>query len=68
MRNALAEVDLSDNRDTLMLFGGVALAIVAAGLILTNKNVRQLLGGFNASDLLQSAAPSFNRYLKLRAM
>jgi hypothetical protein len=67
MRNALADVDMSD-KDTLMLFGGIALAIVGAGLILTNRNVRQLLGGFNAGAILQSAAPDFNRYLKLRAM
>ncbi|HWZ61013.1 MAG TPA: hypothetical protein VNW46_18655 [Gemmatimonadaceae bacterium] len=56
------------DRDTMMLCGGIALAIVGAGMILSNRGVRQLLGGFNPAELLHSAAPSFDRYLKLRAM
>ena len=56
------------DRETMMLFGGVALAIFGAGLILSNRNVRQLLGQMRPGELIQSAAPDLARYLKLRAM
>ena len=68
MRDSVMHSDDTSDRDTLMLFGGVALAILGAGLILSNRSVRQVLGGFNAGELLQTAAPSVDRYLKLRAM
>jgi hypothetical protein len=56
------------DRDTLMLFGGVALAVLGAGLVLSNRSVRGLLGGISAGGLLQAVVPDFDRYLKLRAM
>jgi hypothetical protein len=68
MRDSVALDGDSTDRDTLMLFGGVALAIVGAGLILSNRNVRRLLGGVNLGSVLHAAVPDFDRYLKLRAM
>jgi hypothetical protein len=58
----------SEDRNTILLFGGVALAVLGAGLILSNRNVRQLLGHVKPGDLLQAAAPDLARYMKLRAM
>ena len=57
-----------DTRDTLMLLSGAALVIFGAGLMLTTPMVRRLLGGFGIGNILQAAAPDFERYLKLKAM
>jgi hypothetical protein len=62
------DADMMTDKDTIMLCGGIALAILGAGLILSNRSVRHLLGGVNPAELLHSAAPSVDRYLKLRAM
>ncbi len=62
------ENDDAADRDTMLLFGGVALAVLGAGLILSNRNVRQLLGQIRPVDLIQNAVPDVARYLKLRAM
>lgn len=56
------------DRETMLLFGGVALAIFGAGLILSNRNVRQLLGQIRPGELIQNAVPDVARYLKLKAM
>ncbi len=58
----------STDTDTLLLFGGVALAVLGAGMILSNRNVRQMLGNVKAGALLAAAAPDLEHYLKLRAM
>lgn len=62
------EKDEASDRETMLLFGGVALAIFGAGLILSNRHVRQLLGQVRPSELIQTAVPDMARYLKLRAM
>jgi len=62
-----AHVDTSD-RDTMMLFGGMALMIFGAGLVLSNRNIRRLIGDVNPAGLLSAAVPDVQRYLKLRAM
>jgi hypothetical protein len=64
---AMENGDATD-RETMLLFGGVALAIFGAGLILSNRNVRQLLGSIRPGELIQAAVPDVARYLKLRAM
>ncbi|HXB24824.1 MAG TPA: hypothetical protein VNV25_08855 [Gemmatimonadaceae bacterium] len=64
---AVEDGDAGD-RDTMLLFGGVALAVLGAGLILSNRSVRQLLGQIRPADLIQNAVPDVARYLKLRAM
>jgi hypothetical protein len=55
-------------RDTLLLFGGVALMMLGAGMVLTSPVVRKYLGGLNMASLLHNTAPDFERYLKLKAM
>jgi len=65
------EMDNHDNnetRDTLLVFGGLALMMLGAGLVLTTPVVRRYLGGVSVGNLLQTAAPDFERYLKLKAM
>lgn len=64
--DALRDADF--DRDSLMLFGGVALVVLGAGLILTNRAVRGYLGGLNVGKLVSNAAPDFQRYLKLKSM
>jgi hypothetical protein len=58
----------SDTRDTLCMFGGAALMILGAGLILSSPTIRKYLGGFDVSNLLRNMAPDFQRYLKLKSM
>jgi len=57
-----------DPRDTLLLFGGVALMMLGAGMVLTSPMVRKYLGGVNVAGLLQAAGPDFERYMKLKSM
>ena len=60
--------DSSDTGDTLLMFGGAALVLLGAGLILSNPTIRKHLGGFDVSNLLRNVAPDFQRYLKLKTM
>ena len=55
-------------RDTMLMFGGLALVLLGTGMILTSPAIRKYLGGLNVGNLLQNAAPDFERYLKLKAM
>lgn len=64
--DALRDADF--DRDSLMLFGGLALVVLGAGLILTNRAVRGHLGGLNVGKLVSNAAPDLQRYLNLKAM
>jgi hypothetical protein len=58
----------AESRDTMMMFGGLALVLLGTGMILTSPVIRKYLGGLNVGNLLQTAAPDFERYLKLKAM
>ena len=58
----------AESRDTMMMFGGLALVLLGTGMILTSPVIRRYLGGLNVGSLLQSAAPDFERYMKLKAM
>lgn len=60
--------DSAEARDTLMMFGGAALMLLGAGLILTSPGIRKYLGGFNIAKIFQTAAPDLERYLRLKAM
>jgi hypothetical protein len=60
--------DSEDSRNTLLMFGGLALVTLGAGMILTSPTVRKYLGGFSVAKLLQAAGPDVQRYLKLRSM
>lgn len=58
----------ASDREMVVLFGGIALAILGAGLILSNRHVRHLLGQIRPADLIQGTMPDVARYLKLRSM
>jgi hypothetical protein len=58
----------SRDDDTLMLFGGLALVVLGAGLILSNRTVRRYVGELEPGTLVRSAVPDLERYLRLRAM
>ena len=58
----------NDARDLMFMFGGAALVLLGAGLILTNSQVRRYLGDVNINGLVQGALPDFERYMKLRSM
>jgi hypothetical protein len=57
-----------ENRDNLLLFGGGALLLLGAGLILSNSSIRKHLGGLNLMNLVRAVAPDIDRYLKLKEM
>ncbi len=67
-RHALHNGDSDESLNTLMMFGGLALVTLGAGMILSSPTVRKYLGGFNVGKLLQAAGPDFERYMKLKAM
>ena len=57
-----------NDKDTLVMLGGVALIVFGAGLILTNPIARRYMGQLGVGDLASLALPDLDRYLKLRAM
>jgi len=68
MLHAMDNGDSDESRNTLMMFGGLALVTLGAGMILTSPIVRRYLGGFNVGRLLEAAGPDFERYMKLKSM
>lgn len=60
--------DLNESRDTLFFLGGAALILFGAGLILSNPAVRRYLGNAGIGNLIQTAVPDIERYMKLRSM
>jgi hypothetical protein len=58
----------SETNDTMMLFGGAALIILGAGMLLSSSVVRGYLGNLNVMKLVQAAVPDVERYLRLKAM
>lgn len=67
--DALSSLRNGDSdRDSLMLFGGIALIVLGAGLILSNRAIRRYLGGLNVAEMVSNAAPDIQRYFKLKSM
>ena len=69
----LSEEELEDRevRNTVLLFGGVCLMVMGAGLVMTNPTVRRYLSRASVGgvgDLVQMALPDLEAYLKLRSM
>jgi len=62
------DTSANESRDTMVMFGGLALVLLGTGMILSSPAIRKYLGGLNVGNLLQTAAPDFERYLKLKAM
>lgn len=70
--------DSKESRDMIYLFGGVALMVLGAGLVISHPTVRKTvsaglsgllpeLQGKFAPDL-NALGPDIQRYLKLRSM
>jgi hypothetical protein len=72
------ENNASDDRNTIYLFGGLALMVLGAGLIVANPTVRKALGAGLAGVLpelrgkilpdLSAVGGDLQRYLRLRSM
>jgi len=58
----------NDLQGNICLFGGLALVIAGAGLLLSHPAVRKYLSQMGVVDLVQGAVPDLQRYLNLRAM
>jgi hypothetical protein len=65
--NVLTDDEKSD-RDTLYLLGGAAMILFGAGLMLSRPVMRRYLGHIKVGNLVGTAFPDIERYLKLRAM
>jgi len=57
-----------DAKGTLFLFGGLALLVVGAGFIISHPAVKKLLAQGGVGNLVETAVPDLERYLKLRSM
>lgn len=70
MAHTQQDIEATESRDTLMMLSGVALVVFGAGLILSNPIVRRLMSqtGVGGLNLLQTAVPDIERYLRLRRM
>jgi hypothetical protein len=70
--------DSSDNKDTLYLMGGLALIVLGAGLVMTNKNIRNAVTAGASSILpelqgkmgidLSGIGDDVQRYMRLKSM
>jgi hypothetical protein len=58
----------SNERDTLMMLGGVALVVIGAGMVLSNPAVRRYVEQSPFKNVLGNLIPDVERYFKLRAM
>jgi hypothetical protein len=57
------QTEIDEDRDSMLLFGGAALMLLGAGLLLSSPIVRRYLNGVNLPALLRSAAPDLERFL-----
>ena len=64
----MQNIESYDGKGALYLFGGLALVVMGAGLIVSHPAIRKYLGRIGVGDLLQAAVPDLERYLKLRSM
>ncbi len=60
--------DMSTDKETLYMLGGLALVVFGAGLILSNPTVRKYMGEIGIGGLAQNIVPDVERYFKLRSM
>jgi hypothetical protein len=63
----------SEVRDALLIAGGIALAVLGAGMVLAHPGIRRaLLGGAtplgSLGNHIGGVLPDVERYLKLKAM
>jgi hypothetical protein len=60
--------DISTDKSTLFLLGGVAMVVFGAGLIISNPVIRRYMSQLGVGNLAQAAIPDIERYFKLRTM
>jgi hypothetical protein len=60
--------DISTDKSTLFLLGGVAMVVFGVGLIITNPVIRRYMSQLGVGNLAQAAIPDIERYFKLRTM
>jgi hypothetical protein len=58
----------SNERDTLVMLGGVALLVIGAGIILSNPTVRRYVEQTPLKNVIGNLIPDVERYFKLRSM
>lgn len=58
----------SETKETLMVFGGAALVMLGAGMMLSTPVVKRYLGGLSLGGILANALPDIQKYLQLKAM
>jgi hypothetical protein len=58
----------SNERDTLIMLGGVALVVIGAGIVLSNPAVRRYVKRNPLKNVISNLIPDVERYFKLRAM
>jgi hypothetical protein len=58
----------SNERDTLIMLGGVALVVIGAGMVLSNPAVRRYVQRSPLKNVIGNLIPDVERYFKLRAM
>ncbi|MDQ1410315.1 MAG: hypothetical protein QOJ41_2050 [Acidobacteriaceae bacterium] len=58
----------SNERDTLIMLGGVALVVIGAGIVLSNPAVWRYVERSPLKNVISNLIPDVERYFKLRAM
>ena len=58
----------SADTNTLYMLGGVALMILGAGLVLSNRSVRRYISQIGIGDLVRNVLPDVEKYFQLRSM
>jgi len=58
----------SNERDTLIMLGGIALVVIGAGIVLSNPAVRRYVERSPLKNVISNLIPDVERYFKLRAM
>jgi hypothetical protein len=62
------QVHKKSQRDAVYILGGATLALLGAGLLLSNRAVRERLGRLDFRGMLAVAMPDVERYLRIRSM
>lgn len=56
----------SDTRENILLFGGAALMVIGAGMILSSEAGRKYLKDVKPGNLVQAALPAIQSFMKLK--
>ena len=56
------------DKEFLYVAGGVALGVLAAGMVLASPTIRRVFGKTGLESIVSAVAPDVERYFRLRAM